>query len=220
MRNQINIVLTLIIIILISSCHAASDKKDGRTPSAIAEIRDSVIDEVKTETHQKTDFDSNRFISLTDSLLGQIQGKSITLSYKSDTINNDKIAKSDIFNSLIQSDQTLIKRYSFSPRQGDSRLHFWFIEVTYPDTIIARKAFGELHQQTGPANNENDFCPGLTYVNDYVIRTEKKIYWLNTGCAFAFSNHRKISQFLLRSLPELNIYDSIWCQCGQPKCSL
>jgi len=168
---------------MISSCHSASDKKVQQLPiSTVTEAEDTSNKE-KTRSAQKPDIDVTKFVSLTDSLLSKIQGESITLSYIIDTIT---VKKRGIFSALSPSGKTLIRRYSFAPKQGDSRLHFWFVTANYADTIETNEAFEKLHRQADDMDDKTASVPGLTYTNDYVIRSENKIYWLNTGCAFAF----------------------------------
>jgi hypothetical protein len=204
------------------SCNQTTDKQtqDKSDSSTISAAKDASSFTKITEVHQKPDFDVVKFVALTDSLLTKIQGKPIGLTYEIDTIRSEKTDKRSFYSSLFSTDNCLIKRYSFDPGKGSRELRIWFVEATYQDTISTNKAFEELHIQSGKVDGENDYSPGLTYTNDYVIKSYNRIYWLNSGCPYAFSNHQKLKQFMLQSLQVDNIQDSIWCKCGQPKCSL
>jgi len=202
-------------------CNQTSDMQIQDKPDSSTVVTEEDTSFTKmTEVSPMPDFDVSKFVTLTDSLLSKIQGRPIGLAFKIDTITADKTDKRSFYNSLFPSDHTLIKRYSFDPGKGSRELRIWFVEATYQDSISINKAFNELYRQSGKVDNENDYLPGLTYTNDYVIRSHNKIYWLNSGCPYSFSNHQKLTQYMLQSLQVDNIQDSIWCKCGQPKCSL
>ena len=220
--NYYIIIPTILIGLTMFSCNQTSDNntKDKYDSSKISTEKDPYLSATITEIHQKPDFDVVKFATLTDSLLTKIQNKPIGLTIKIDTIRADKTEKRSFYSPLFTSDNCLIKRYFFDPGKGNRELRIWFVEATYEDTISANKAFEELHKQSGKVDGEEDYLPGLTYTNDYVIKSYKNIYWLNSGCPYAFSNHKILKQFMLQSLQVYNIQDSIWCKCGQPKCSL
>ena len=216
------IISTIFIGLTMFSCNQTADKQtqDKSDSSTISAANDTSSFTKIIEVHQKPAFDFVKFVSLTDSLLTKIQGKPIGLTVKIDTIRADKTDKRSFYSSLFSSANCLIKRYSFDPGKGSRELRIWFVEATYQDTISINKAFEELHRQSGKVDGKYDYLPGLTYTNDYVIKSYNKIYWLNSGCPYAFSNHQILKQFMLQSLQVDNIQDSIWCKCGQPKCSL
>lgn len=204
------------------SCNQTADKKtqDKSDSSKVLTAKDTSSVTKMNEVKKKPDFDVANFITLTDSLLTKIQGRPINLIFKIDTISFDKTDKRSFYSALFPSTNALIKRFSFDPGKGSRELRIWFVEATYQDSISTNKAFEELHRQSGKVDGEDDYSPGLTYTNDYVIKSYNKIYWLNSGCPYSFSNHQKLKQFMLQSLQVDNIQDSIWCKCGQPKCSL
>lgn len=220
-NNRI-IILTIIIGLTTISCQQATDKINynlSESPTK-SKAKDTLSIATITDIPQKLNFDVERFVELTDSLLTSIQGKPIGLTTKIDTIRAEKIDGKSFYSSLFTAENSLVKRYSFDPGKSSKELRFWFLEAKYQDINSTNKVFEELHRISGTVDSENDYLPGLTYTNDYVIKSSNKIYWLNTGCPYSFSNHQKISQFILQSLPSVNIKDSIWCKCGQPKCSL
>ena len=202
------------------SCKQTTDKINHNLTDSTTISKDASTINKITEVPQKLNFDVIKFVTLTDSLLTRIQGKPIGLTTKIDTIRAEKTDEKSFYSSLFASENSLVKRYSFDPEKGSKELRIWFVEATYQDTISTNKVFEELHRISGTVDSENDYLPGLTYSNDYVIKSSNKIYWLNSGCPFSFSNHQKLKQFILQSLPIVNIQDSIWCKCGQPKCSL
>lgn len=224
MKISYNIILPAIFIGLTTfSCSRTDNNQTHGNPvNTIPEniTKDTFSINKKIVAVQQSDFDLTKFIALTDSHLTSIQGKSISLTYKIDSITATETDMRSYFKVLNPSDNNIIKRYFFDPGKNDRELSFWFVEATYKDTISTNQAFDELRKQSGRVNGTDDFLPGLTYQNDYVIIVGKKIYWLNSSCSFAFYNHQKLKQNLIESLKVNNIQDSIWCKCGQAKCSL
>jgi len=156
-------------------------------------------------------FKVKNFTRLTDSLLTSIVGQSIHFACTTDVVTSKG---SNFFSPLFSAGKAEIKRYSFDPGKGNKTLQFWVVEATYQSASETDKVFEKLRMQA-TGTKTNDAVPaGLTYANDYVIKTEKKIFWLNTGCALAYSNHNKIKQFMLQSLQAGKITDSIDCRCG------
>jgi hypothetical protein len=172
------------------------------------------------ENIRQTDFAAGKFVTLTESLLTDIQRKPVSLTYVVDTITAMKVNKGNyFFRALFSSASDVIKRYTFDAGKGNRELQIWFVEVTYPDTASAIKTFKELRRQANGAEDEQNYIPGLTYSNDYVIRSYKKIFWLNSGCPYSFTNHKKFAEYMLESLQVDKIHDSIWCECGEVKCN-
>lgn len=207
---------------IISCSQNSSNQLENKTISfaAIDKSKNDTATFDKTASILKSDFEIAKFIKLSDSLLTTLQGQPIHLSCSIDTITADQSGR--FFNALFTSNNTTAKRYSFSPGKGNRKLDLWFLEVTYQDTISATKAFFELQNDAYEKGKRTgyDWTPGLTYSNDYVIKTDRKIYWLNTGCSYAFYNHQKIKQFILQCLQTDHITDSIYCKCGQAQCNL
>jgi len=213
------IIPTIFIGLTMFSCNQASETQtqDKTDSSNILTAKDTSTFIKMTEVEKKADFDVVKFVALTDSLLTKIQGRPIVLTMKIDTITPDKRS---FYSSLFSSDKALIKRFSFDPGKGSRELRIWFVEATYQDKTFANNAFIALKKDAYDMEDSVSWSPGLTYTNDYVIISDKRIYWLNSGCPYAFFNHQKLKQFLLQSLQVDEIQDSIWCKCGQPKCSL
>lgn len=223
MRNDLMIIiLTLLIGLVMFSCNQTKDKQEQGSPDSTLVVmsKETILHKKLTEVFQKPDFNVAKFINLTDSLLTEIKGKSINLSYEIDTIIVDKTKHRSFFTSHFQSDSTLIKRYSFDPGKGNRILRIWIIIATFKDSAMTNLAFASLKKDAYDTEDSEDWSPGLTYTNDYVIKSENKIYWLNSGCVYAFYNHKKLKDNMLQSLQIDAIQDSIWCRCGQVKCSL
>jgi hypothetical protein len=84
------------------------------------------------------------------------------------------------------------------------------ITAVYSSVGKAENAMRDLRKQSGA-----DETPGLTYTNDYVVRFGNKIYWVNSSCSYAYFNHKKIIDNLLKCISHtLPANDSIVCRCG------
>jgi len=212
-----NRIFNILLCLTIAGCNSSTDRKtaiNSDTLSSVSVNADTTENILTTTTH---DFNVNKFLASADSLLTTIIGKQIHFSVSVDTITASKANELSDFYALHPSDKSLIKRYSFDPGKGSRELRLWFIDATYSDTLDLIKTFEELKVLSGKVS-EHDHSPGLTYTNNYVIRTDKKIYWLNSGCSYAFFNHQKLNGFIRQSLQLESITDSIHCKCGQPIC--
>ena len=210
------IILLFLLGLVIIGCNSTSEKRTNSKSSSSEEK--NTPDTAKKEVNQNLNFDVLKFVSLSDSLLTKIKDKPIGLIFKIDTIKSDKKDKASFYNSLFSTDKCVVKKYSFDPGKGNRELRFWLVEASYPDSISINKAFEELHNQSGKVDTNNDSHPGLTYTNDYVIKSSNKIYWINSGCIYSFKNHLKLKQNMLKSLDMNKIQDSILCRCGQTEC--
>jgi hypothetical protein len=215
-----NALLSLFIGLNILSCNQNSRNQSLDNPDSLMVETKHTLFTKTSELHVKPDFDVEKFVTLTDSLLTNIQQKAINLNFKIENITSDSVMKSGFFNPLFISENAKIKRYSFDPGKDNRALRIWLVEAIYHDSISTDNVFNELQKQSGKVDGEEDFLPGLTYTNDFVIKSSNKIYWLKSGCSYAFYNHKKLTEFMLQSLRVDTIQDSIWCKCGQPKCSL
>jgi hypothetical protein len=221
-RLKITLLLKIAIAFLIS-CNSKFDQPGLGSIDTIAlatvangaiEINDSVV-------ANPEEFNVTKFIRSTDSLLSQIQRKDITVTCEVDTLVKDSLWK-DLFlvRSFDSSDSIVFTRYSFDPGKGNRELRLWIVVASFADTTSRDKIFAELQRQSGPVNDVYDFVPGLTYNNDFIVAADNRIYWLNTGCSYAYTNHLQIGRLMLSSMEIEKPGDSIQCQCGQPKCGM
>lgn len=191
-----------LLFLLIASCGQVDTKttnvpqKDTSTVQTISPPVDGSQDTVKS--FEKTVFDIHGFINLTDSLLTSIDGENIRLNFTVDSNSTTLYTK---------------KKFDFDPGKGHKILRLWVEFYSYNDKSELEKHFKKL-QKDGSDQDENNIVPGLTYTNDYVIKSDKYIVWLNTGCSYAYFNHQKVKQILFSSLNIGQITDSIICVCG------
>lgn len=213
--------LIFLLLLIAISCHQSNNKANIDTNNIAPKLDQTDTSTLlnTTATGQAPILNVLTFVTLADSLLSHIQGKEIHLSYEIDTINPDQPDFLKIYGPLFISDNVLVKKYSFDPGKGNSELRLWIIEATFDDEVSASNAFNIIKTDAFDTGDKPNFTPGLTYSNDYVIVSSKNIYWLNSGCSYAMTNHKKLKQCMLGSLQVTNIQGSILCKCGQATCS-
>lgn len=194
------------------------DKSDS---SAVILSNDTTLSTPVPDVAHKQDFDLETFVNLTNSLLTKITDRTVNLTYTVDTLTNDVQDDHRLLSSLLQSSGNyIIKIYLFDPGRRDIALGFRLISATYADSVAANVVFSLLKEDAYDSERGDNLTPGLTYSNDFVIRSGNQIYWLNSGCQYAFFNHQKLKDCMMQSLHIGSVQDSIWCKCGQVKCSL
>lgn len=224
MKTYFNRNIPIILIgLIMSGCNQPSVKqsKVKSDSSAVILSNDTTSSIPVTELSQKQYFDVETFVTLTNDLLTKIKGRPVHLTYTVDTLNNDGENGRRLFNSLFQlPGNSVIKKYLFDPGKGAKALGIILISATYADSAAANAVFGLLKEDAYDSELGDHFTPGLTYANDFVLKSDNQIYWLNSGCPYAFFNHQKLKGYMMQSLHIGSVQDSIWCKCGQVKCSL
>lgn len=215
-----NLSLSLIFLgLTFLSCNQSSQSHISGNSDSINSLilKDTLSINEERITSGETDLDIDKFIVQTEEFLSIIERRQVILSCTPDTLR--ALDKRSYYDELFSLSGGLIKRFTFEPSKNSSLLKILYLEATYNECNTASIAFEALRRQANGADGEDDYLPGLTYTNDYVIKSKNKIYWLNTGCAFSFSNHKKLASLMLQSLNVINIQDSIWCKCGDVNCN-
>ncbi|MCW3070704.1 MAG: hypothetical protein JWO44_594 [Bacteroidetes bacterium] len=171
-----------------------AEKKD---PVAVIEKPTEII-----PVTPKPFFDVAFFAKQADSLISFATGQKLHFEYK--------VQRLDIKHNpdLFTSEKDTVKMYSFDAGKGNRIYNFRIREGNYTSEAEALKALNAL--RTAAHNSP----AGLTYTNDNVFALENKVIWLNTGCSYAYGNHIKMKNILLRTLQYSTITDSIVCRCG------
>ena len=86
-----------------------------------------------------------------------------------------------------------------------------FVILSFTNEYIADSVFNIFEYV---ANAKKIGAPGLTYSNDYLILIKNEIYWLHTGCSYAYFNHLKFVN-ILQNMVDTYDYKSIECECGK-----
>lgn len=186
------------------SLNYSCSETDKRTTSNLNYSLDSSThisqyDQNETNVKPEVDFDIEKFVKLTDSLLTTLKGQKINFRLLSDTVKESKLTRAD---------------YYLVPESGNKIWQFRFSIYTFSDTIKLNDTFEKIRLEATDIET-GDETPALSYTNDNVYKTINQIIWLNTGCHYSFRNHLKLKTFLLRTIQLSTITDSIICECGQ-----
>ncbi|OFY82816.1 MAG: hypothetical protein A3F72_01655 [Bacteroidetes bacterium RIFCSPLOWO2_12_FULL_35_15] len=166
-------------------------------------------------------FDVLKFKHLADSLLSFLQHKEMAFNLTIDTLQVADLSNVELENHptgfLVKTSNDCIK-YHFDLESPNRNLRFDIIQSIFNSTESTDSAFIQMKYMANEDLVSESGVPGLTYTNDFVIKQSLNIYWINTGCIYSFENHKKYSEFLLNSLSDKTVIDSIWCKCGAVNC--
>ena len=152
----------------------------------------------RSVTKAKTkEFDINRFQSETDSLLKALKDENYFFELKSDTFNfktdNPEIFTKGhgIFWLLYQdSSERIVRYYLFEPNT-EKKLRIYLVEANYNTKDQLERVITKLETSMNDSINapDSDFFTKwrLSPTNDYVITSDKKLYWLNIS--YPYSNN-------------------------------
>ena len=140
---------------------------------------------------------------------------------KEETIKVEEPKKEEIKNnpfSCMSGNFSECTGFSFDPGSPDKALKIQVVRAKFNSLEETDKAFSCLKYLANDDKVSDGGTPGLTNMNDYVIKQDMAILWLNTGCVYSYENHKKLEGFLLRSLENKTVRESIYCKCGAVNC--
>ena len=212
----------IILFVFLFSC-SRSNTNNANTIEAF----DSEINEdSKEEDVIGPNFNIYRFKSQLDSLLSITEYKNFQFQLNIDTVNektNSKILwhfnKCGLFKIINLQSTSQLVFYHFLDPKTSKILRIYLIEASYEDPI----AFDEVHESFLiekdrkksffiEDDEEEYFIEyGLTWLNDYVIILENKIYWLNLSSQYSKKNFNIIINYFQDNLIYKNYLDTIKC---------
>lgn len=210
-------VIFLISSLILFSCgnESSSSQKESVKVDALIENTNLVDNKPIVE------FDVVTFKHLADSLLSTLVNKEMAFSLEVDTLQLAGLNKTELTRLptgyLVKKSKYCIK-YHFDLDSPNKSFRFDIIQAIFDSPNVVDSTFVHMKYLANEDLVSDNGVPGLTYANDYVIRQPLKIYWINTGCTYSIENHNKYSHFLLSSLSEQTVIDSIRCKCGAVNC--
>jgi hypothetical protein len=172
-------------------------------------------------------FDIYRFKSQLDSLLSIVEYKNFQFQLNIDTIN-EKTNPAVLWNfrdkfglfKIIDSKNTsqLVLYHLFDPKTRKV-LRIYLIEASYNDSITFDNVYQTFILEKDRKklfiieDDENEYYINyrLTWLNDYVIVLENKIYWLNVSQQYSMKNFNAIIDYFKDNLNVKNYIDTIKC---------
>jgi hypothetical protein len=204
MRN-IYLAIVLFAIIAVFACN--NSMKPVAKHSAPPKDSSALLKTVKQQAAEGTLLDTAAFLDHINAFIPTITTLPRPYTCQTDTWDN---RKSSYLGQLPETENNIVLVYTF-----DAGSYFKAIKVMesiYKDSMDTNKAFAHM---TSSTNKKFSFC--LTKTNDFVVKTGKKIIWLNGSCMLPFHNFMKIARYFESSLRNYTKLDSIKCKCGGMK---
>lgn len=218
MKRILTITATFFILFWgVYSCNSDKSQKEVENENVEKTIADSNALNNKTNA----DFDLLGFKQLADSFIANIENKSIAFHLIQDTLKTSELSEQELKRlptGYLVRNSTYCIKYRFDLDSPDKDLGVSIIQSQFNSIIETDSVFDRLRYLANEDKVTEGGLTGLTYTNDYVLKQPLKIYWLNTGCKYSFDNHKKYGAFLVKSLKDKTIIDSLWCECGAVDC--
>ena len=195
-------IIILSILCLLMACNQIRNEvhDEPATINTTSVVKSGIKEKTDSSIHGNYFFDLDKFKMKADSFVSSITREHI----KFNVLMNDTLQTPALF----ETEGTLFRMYELDPGKGKRLFRFYISISEYKDATDASHALKKLRE------SEDTKAPGLTYTNDYVLKMDNKIVWLNTGCSYAYKNHMQLKNILLSCLHFQSVKDSIVCQCG------
>ena len=181
-------------------------------------------DDEKNEKTVEPNFNIHRFKSQLDTLLSIVERKDFQFQLNIDTINENTnpeilwhFGQRGLFK-IIRSEETskLILYHFFDPKTSKI-LRIYVIEAHYDNPTFFERTHQTFLEEKDrqklfmidDEGNEYYINYRLTWLNDYVIILENKIYWLNVSTQYSKRSLNTIIDFFKDNLNERNYVDTI-----------
>lgn len=125
------------------------------------------------------------------------------------SITDQEIALTCSFESINLIDEVPATLIKMTPQKGQLLYRFHIRVSQFENETETDTAFAALTQHGVYGD-----VPGLSYANDYAIRTNKEICVMHTGCAYAYYNHIALKDMMLDHMDLGVVSDSLVCVCG------
>ncbi|MFZ4413669.1 MAG: hypothetical protein ACOYOV_11335 [Bacteroidales bacterium] len=178
------------------SCTSTSD--ENTQVNSVSSIQVDTTNSPRVNTAQKSA--DRLFKQVFDSLYSK--SNSIVSTYELDTLLAEKTDYRDTRTNLFTSNKVIVKEFSFEIKLDKETFRVWILEATYPDLGSISMAFKQIR-----AESKNPL--GLSGGNDFVIKSDNKIYWLMSSLSISLSDHRKMKRFMTKAWNVSSIQDSI-----------
>ena len=213
---------TVILLSSLFSCFNSNTKnKESFETTEFLDVEDA--EEEKSCTI-KPNFNIYKFKIQLDSLLSTIESKDFQFQLNIDSITEKShpdilwnFGKWGLFRTINSENTSQLILYHFFDPKTSKILRIYLIEAFYNDSII----FNNVYQtfliekdrkklfMMGEEGEEHYIDYGLTWLNDYVIILENKIYWLNVSLQYSNKSFNKMIAYFKDNLSEKNYIDTI-----------
>jgi len=217
-------ILYIIVCFLLFGCY---DNQKHQQEKQISEMKAVSIDTLKSEKTNKSkikEFDINRFHLGADSLLKVLKDEKYSLELKSDTFNfrtdNPEIFTKGhgIFWLLYQdSSERIVRHYLFEPNRKE-KLRVYIVEANYNKKQQLEHVITKLETSMNDSINapDSDYFTKwrLSPTNDYVMTSDKTLYWLNMSYPYSNAEVLKFIDCLKSNVDTTKLKGRIICLFG------
>jgi len=197
-------ILAIFLLIIFSGCDSDIQSKKSNLNQQPSHNKVIEVNTEKISELTISKIDTLKLINNFNQFVPTITKPSHAFICKIDTLKLNSLNQIDL-STLFINNASIIS-YTFDC--GDFFKNIRVIEGIYSDSIDSKKVFSELYNK----NINESGC--LNKTNNYLLRTEKRIFWINGSCHYPYSNFLKIESLIIESLIDVSIKDSIKCKCG------
>jgi hypothetical protein len=217
-------------IIYITTCillFACTNKGENQKVKQTNEIDTVSIDTLKPQETIKPkikEFEINKFHSDVDSLLKVLKNENYTLELKSDTFNfktdnPETFTKGHGIFWLLYQDSTekIVRHHLFEPKTK-KKLRIYIVEANYDKREQLEQVITKLETSMNDSINAPDsdcFTKWrLSPTNDYVMTSDKMLYWLNMSYPYSNNEVLKFIDCLKNNVDTTKFKGRIICLFG------
>lgn len=212
------------ICILLFSCTDNGGNKKAKQSNEANTVSIDTLKAEETINPKVKAFDIYRFHSEAASLLKELKSKNYTLELKTDTFNF-KIDNSEIFTKghgifglLYQgSSERIVRHYLFEPNTK-KKLRIYIAEANYNKKEQLEQVITKLETSMNDSINAPDSSNftkwRLSPTNDYVMTSDKTLYWLNISYPYSNNEVLKFIDCLKSNVDTTRFKGRIICLFG------
>ena len=169
-------------------------------------------------------FDIQRFQLQCDSLLKRLKGDRYSFKIKSDTFNYS-IDNPEVFNYghgifgllYLKKSERIVRHYIYEPKTR-KQFRIYLVEALYTHSSHLDSTLAVLKETMNNSLNSPDsdhfFKMRLSPVNDYVITSDRKLYWMNASYPYSNEEFLKFIDVLKNNLDRTKFKGKIICLFG------
>jgi len=218
------IIYCILICFLSYACVGNKEQQKEKSSIDIDTVSDDILQTEKIIKLDTKEFGINRFYLKADSLLKSLKNEKYSLELKSDTFNfktdNPEIFSKGhgIFGLLYRdSSERVIRHYLFEPNTK-KKLRIYLVEADYSKKEQLEQVIKNLEISMNDSINAFDSNYytkwRLSPINDYIMTSDKKLYWLNLSYPYSNNEVLKFIECLKSNVDTTRFKGRIICLFG------
>lgn len=212
------------IVFLLLGCTDNKEQPKGKQSKEINTVSNDTLNPEETVKPKIKEFDINRFQLEADSLLKALKNEKYSIELKSDSFNY-KTDNPEIFTKghgifwLLYQDSSarIVRHYLFEPNTK-KKLRIYIVEADYNKNEQLEQVIAKLETSMNDSINAPDSDSytkwRLSPTNDYVMASNKKIFWLNLSYPYSNNEVLKFIDLLKGNVDRTKFKGRIICLFG------